>query len=279
MLKTRIATALVLITLVMAALFTLPPRAWGVVILAGCCAAAYEWALLSGFTPVGRAVFVLATGVVGVLLLFLPAAGFDQGWRQPFVLSVCGAATVFWVLLAPAWLAGAWSMRSPVTYAIIGWLVLIGTWFALVELQARSPWLVLATMAVVWLADTAAYFTGRRFGRHKLAPSISPGKTWEGVLGALVAACIYGLLLLGFAPRAGYAQPLSTAAIALWLLLMLALTTLSVIGDLFESKLKRERGVKDSGSLLPGHGGVLDRIDALLAAMPPAALMVVYLLH
>jgi len=279
MLKTRIATALVLITLVLAALFSLPPRAWGVVILAGFCAAAYEWALLSGFSPAGRLGFVLATAALGVLLLFLPAAGFQDGWREPVVLGVCGAATVFWVLLAPAWLAGAWSMGSPVIYALTGWLVLIGTWFALVELQARSPWLLLATMAVVWLADTAAYFTGRRFGRHKLAPSISPGKTWEGVLGALVAACIYGVVLLRFAPSAGYRHTLSAAAVALWLLLMLLLTTLSVIGDLFESKLKRERGVKDSGSLLPGHGGVLDRIDALLAAMPPAALIVVYLLR
>src|SRR4051794_6103563 len=113
MLKTRIATALVLLTLVMAALFTLPPRAWGVVILAGFCAAAYEWALLSGFSPAGRAVFVAATGVAGVLLLLLPAAGFDHGWPERVVLAVCGAATVFWVLLAPAWLAGAWSMRSP----------------------------------------------------------------------------------------------------------------------------------------------------------------------
>ena len=163
--------------------------------------------------------------------------------------------------------------------ALIGWLVLIATWMALVELQARSPALLLAFMAVVWIADTAAYFTGRRFGRRKLAPSISPGKTWEGVWGALSATGAYALLLLALAPSAGLREPRSIAVAALWLALVLLLTAMSIVGDLFESQLKRQRGVKDSGNLLPGHGGVLDRIDALLAAMPPAALIAHYLVR
>jgi phosphatidate cytidylyltransferase len=128
-------------------------------------------------------------------------------------------------------------------------------------------------MAIVWIADTAAYFAGRRFGRRKLAPSISPGKTWEGVYGALAAVAIYALLLLPFAAAAGYTRPLDAIAAAIWVGLALLLTGLSIIGDLFESQVKRQRGVKDSGGILPGHGGVLDRIDALTAAMPPAALI------
>jgi phosphatidate cytidylyltransferase len=162
--------------------------------------------------------------------------------------------------------------------AVVGWLVLIATWVAVVALQTRSPGVLLAMMAIVWIADTAAYFAGRRFGRRKLAPSISPGKTWEGVYGALAAVAIYALLLVPLAAAAGYTRPLDAIAAAIWVALTLLLTGLSIIGDLFESQLKRQRGVKDSGAILPGHGGVLDRIDALTAAMPPAALIAHHLL-
>ena len=152
--------------------------------------------------------------------------------------------------------------------------MLVGAWVAIVELQARSPWLVLAAMAVVWIADTAAYFTGRKFGRRKLAPSISPGKSWEGVCGGLAAVALYALALVPFA-GAGRAtrdgRPRSSV-IALGAVFVVLLAAVSVVGDLFESMLKRQAGVKDSGALLPGHGGVLDRIDALLSAMPLAAI-------
>jgi phosphatidate cytidylyltransferase len=127
-------------------------------------------------------------------------------------------------------------------------------------------------MAIVWIADTAAYFTGRRLGRHKLAPRISPGKTWEGAAGAVVAVVAYALLLVPLARRAGFAAEVDATAIVVWILLAIALVALSIVGDLHESLLKRRAGVKDSGTLLPGHGGVLDRIDALLASMPPVAL-------
>ena len=118
----------------------------------------------------------------------------------------------------------------------------------------------------------AAYFAGRAFGRRKLAPLVSPGKTWEGVIGGLVAVAIYAAALVPFASDAGYRGTVSPPAVAAWIAFALALASLSVVGDLFESWQKRVAGVKDSGSLLPGHGGVLDRIDALVAAMPPAAL-------
>jgi phosphatidate cytidylyltransferase len=146
--------------------------------------------------------------------------------------------------------------------ALVGVLVILPTWAAIVSLREQSPWLLLGVMALVWIADIAAYYAGRRFGRHKLAPEISPGKSWEGVMGAGVA------LLL-------YASAISAAIHGLRipgaLILAAALLYFSILGDLFESWMKRLAGVKDSGSLLPGHGGVLDRIDALCAALPVAA--------
>jgi len=280
MLKTRVLTAVVLIPLVLAALFGLDTLSWGVLTLIVVGIGASEWSRLAAFSTPGSVLFVGATMATGLGLLFLPGSGFmaGVGWPESVVLSVCGTATLFWLLIIPPWLYLGWRVTSGVALCAIGWLVLIATWVAIVQIQARSPGMLLALMAIVWIADTAAYFSGRRFGRHKLAPSISPGKTWEGVYGALAAVAIYALLLLPFAAAAGYTRPLDAVAAAIWVALALVLTALSITGDLFESQLKRQRGVKDSGAILPGHGGVLDRIDALTAAMPPAALIAQHLL-
>ena len=272
MLKTRILTAAVLASAILAALFLLPSRIWALTMLTVMAVAAYEWSALVGFRSRLRALFVGATLLIGLSLLFAEAAHFDRGWPDGIVLAVCGVAALFWILVAPFWIAGRWRTQSGVPMAIVGWIVLIGTWVALVELQARSPWLVLASMAIVWIADTAAYFFGRAFGRHKLAPSISPGKTWEGVYGAWFAVALYAFALVPLASDAGLRGSVDAVSIGLWVALALLLASISVLGDLFESLLKRNAGVKDSGSILPGHGGVLDRIDALLAAMPLAAL-------
>jgi len=272
MLKTRILTAVVLIPAVLAALFLLPPRAWGLVTLAIIGIAAYEWARLAGFVPPRWAGFVGGTLILGLVLLFSGSAAFSRGWPDAVVLGVCGIAALFWIVLAPPWVVARWPTRRRLPMAALGWVVLIGAWVALVELQARSPWLVLAAMAIVWIADTAAYFSGRAFGRRKLAPEVSPGKTWEGVYGAWIAVAVYALALVPFAGAAGLRVPVDAFAIAVWVVFVLLLASVSVVGDLFESLLKRHAGVKDSGTLLPGHGGVLDRTDALLAAMPIAAL-------
>ena len=131
-------------------------------------------------------------------------------------------------------------------------------------------------MALVWIADIAAYFSGRAFGRHKLAPSVSPGKTWEGAVGAVVAVILYGLALRHFYPQM-YAPIFTQAPLALLIVGLVVLTAISIIGDLFESLLKRQAGIKDSSNLLPGHGGVLDRIDSLTSTLPMVALLTLLL--
>jgi phosphatidate cytidylyltransferase len=281
MLKKRLITAAVLIPLTLAALFWLNPYAWGSVTLAVVAVAASEWANLGGYSKRGSVLFVAAMIGAGGALLFAPGSGFraETGWPDAVPLFVCGAATIFWLLVAPAWLAFGWHVESKLALALTGLLVLLAAWLALVQIQARSPALLLALMAVVWIADTAAYFAGRAFGKRKLAPAISPGKTWEGVYGALAATGVYGLALLYLVPAIGAPRVGSIAAVLGWVVLLLALTSVSIVGDLFESLLKRQRGVKDSGRALPGHGGVLDRVDALLAAMPAAALVVQYALR
>jgi len=281
MLKTRILTAVVLIPLVLLALFGLGTRGWGLVALAIVVIAAGEWAGLAGFRPPFAVIFVAAVLLIGASLLFAGAAGFsdDKGWPEALLVSLCGTTTLFWLFIAPLWLYSGWRVTSASALALVGWLVLLATWVAVVQLRARGPGLLLALMAIVWIADTAAYFAGRRFGRHKLAPSISPGKTWEGVAGAMLAVAAYALVLLAFAESGGWVRAVTPAAAAAWIVLALLLASLSIVGDLFESHLKRQRGVKDSGRLLPGHGGVLDRIDALIAAMPGAALVEHYLIR
>ena len=152
--------------------------------------------------------------------------------------------------------------------AVTGWVALVPCWYGVVVLH-RSPALLLALLAVIWIADSAAYFAGRRFGRRKLAPGISPGKTWEGVGGAFAAVLLYALFL----DRVVLPDVPGLRGGAVFLLVTL-MTALGIVGDLFESWMKRQAGVKDSGTLLPGHGGVLDRIDALTAAAPFAALWI-----
>jgi phosphatidate cytidylyltransferase len=147
---------------------------------------------------------------------------------------------------------------------LIGWFVLLPTCLALYQLRAISPMILLGLMATIWISDTAAYFAGRSFGKHKLAVTISPGKTWEGVIGALIAVLIYALVW-------NYLTEEKFLSVFLVPLLLL-LVVLGVIGDLFESLVKRHAGVKDSGNLLPGHGGILDRIDALTSTLPVAML-------
>jgi phosphatidate cytidylyltransferase len=184
-----------------------------------------------------------------------------------------GISVAFWILAVPLWFRFKWTLAGNDFFGyLLGALVILPTWAAMVALHAVSTWLMLAAMALVWVADVSAYFAGRTFGRHKLAPTISPGKTWEGVAGAVVGVLIYGGSVFTFTPLAG-SLPLATP---LLVLLLMLLTAVSVMGDLFESLLKRQAGIKDSSNLLPGHGGVLDRIDALTSTLPLAALILYF---
>jgi phosphatidate cytidylyltransferase len=157
--------------------------------------------------------------------------------------------------------------------ALVGWAVLVPTGLAMIDLReaAPSPWMLLFVMCLVWVADSAAYFAGRKFGKTKLAPSISPGKTWEGVAGAIFGVTVYVALVWIFSPEFSSLRMLPALMLAAWWWVVLA-----VIGDLFESAIKRQAGVKDSGALLPGHGGLLDRIDALTSTLPLAALAILF---
>lgn len=260
MLKTRVITAFFLLIGFVGVLFVLPGWAAAFVFALVVALAAWEWAKLLGLGNTRRIVFAWATLAAAEYL----AVSHIVDTAFPFL---CALSVAFWVLLAPFWLHGHWRLKSEWLGYIVGWCVILPTWAALLMIYRKSPWILLAAMASVWIADSFAYFTGRAIGKHKLAPSISPGKTREGVVGAIVAVLIYGFVL------AAYAWSGMTAARAAALAAMLVLlTVLSVMGDLFESLLKRQAGLKDSSNLLPGHGGVLDRIDSQTSTLPLVAL-------
>jgi len=273
MLKTRVFTALILVTAFLFALFGLPPYGWAAVAALIAGVAAWEWGGLLRWSDIARLVLGLATLLVcDVLALLLPL---PLGLGEVFPLSAAwnfGAwfylpAAAFWLLLVPLWMWRRWPLPGGVLGLAVGAVVILPTWLALLHLREGGAFFLLGIMALVWLADIAAYFSGRAFGKHKLAPSISPGKTWEGAIGAGVAVLIYGFLLADYLPAAVRETPLRLA------LVMIALTAVSVVGDLFESLLKRHAGLKDSSNILPGHGGVLDRIDSLTSTLPLVTLV------
>lgn len=259
MLKARTLTALALLAPFLAALFYLPGPYWGLLVLAITVAASLEWSRFCGYSRIAALVYGAATGALGAALLWWPVASAAQA------LAWLLAAAVFWVLLAPLWLALRWQFKNPVVLGMVGWIVLIPTAVSLVLMRGASPLALLTVLALAWIADSAAYFAGRAWGRRKLAPAISPGKTWEGLIGALAGVTVYGFVISHFAPTGLWIVP------GFW-----ALTVLSTVGDLFESFMKRQAGRKDSGSLLPGHGGILDRIDSLTSILPVAALFMHY---
>lgn len=267
MLRTRIITVAVLLPLFVGGLFLLSPFWWSVLLLPLLLAGAWEWANLSGFGRTGRAVFCSALLVMAVALI----VGLDEH-SSPVGEAGFGISAAFWLLVAPLWLWRGWRIRDWRILALTGWILIMPTWLALVRLQ-QWPWVLLAILGVVWVADSAAYFAGHFWGRRKLAPAISPGKTWEGVAGAILGVAVYHALVWHFG-FSGLVPQTAAAAV----LLVAFLLPLSILGDLFESWIKRQAGVKDSGRLLPGHGGVLDRIDALTATLPLAAFVVPSLL-
>ncbi len=253
MFRARVVTALLLCAGFLAVVFLLPPQAAAIVFALAAALAGWEWAGLMQAGPRGRVLYGLLVFVLCLLFGTRPEDGFPLLW---------GIAVLFWLTVAPLCLRCKWSCAGSVT----GLIVLVPTWAALTALHQRSALLLLAVMALVWVADIAAFSAGRTFGRRQLAPQVSPGKTWEGVAGAMVGVLAYGLAVAPFLPVVHCVRPALLAG------LLLLLAALSIVGDLFESLAKRQAGVKDSSALLPGHGGILDRIDSLTSTLPAVAL-------
>lgn len=254
MLKLRVLTVAVLLPAFTACAFFLPAAWWGALLFAATLLAAREWSQLAGFDHITSAVFYLCVSLGCALALV----------RGDLDTPLFAASVFFWILAVPLVLWRKPSLRNTGIGMVAGFLLLVPMWLAALRLQA-DPALMLGLLAVVWISDSAAYGAGHALGRHKLAPAISPGKTWEGVGGAFAAVAVYAAIFhFWWYPATDFQYVLAA---------FFAITVLGILGDLFESLLKRSAGVKDSGTLLPGHGGVLDRIDALTAALPLAALL------
>jgi phosphatidate cytidylyltransferase len=271
MLKTRVITAIVLLAVLVPVTLFAPIGAFGALIAFVVVFAAWEWARLLKLTGAGPIVYAIVAA-----LALVASTKLGVGFVAPRPLFE--AAAIFWVLVGPFVL-----IRKP-TLAAGGWRVFLlvagvvafaACWHALVAARLAGVAFVLSLLLVVWLADIGAYFAGKAFGKHKLAPAISPGKTWEGAIGGWLAVMIVAALAVltrAFEPTLFYALLEHLGSVRAFIALTL-LVAFSVVGDLFESMLKRQAGVKDSSGLLPGHGGVLDRIDALLPVLPLAMLL------
>lgn len=275
MLRTRIISALAMAAIVIAALGWLPAPGWAAFMLAVLAVAGWEW---GGFARLARGARVAFAVLLGALCL---AAGAWTGLLdgQPVAgrsAVLYGISLVFWAVGGSWWLARNPQQPARPLVLLCAILVLTPAYVAALELRARGIAVFLLVGGIVWAADVAAYFAGRAFGKRKLAPSISPGKTWEGVYGALAAVGAYALVAgVPFLQQAGIAGGAGLLAVIVPAALVLG--GASVMGDLFESALKRQAGMKDSGRILPGHGGVLDRIDALIPVLPIAMLGTLWL--
>lgn len=271
MLKTRVITAVVLLAVLLPILFLLPAVYIGVFFLVAILAGAWEWSrLLVPETP--RAAWLYAVFCLAIILILLALQ--NVAWQFSLLL----LAVIFWFFVAPFILAKGMNLslqKLRPLYVVLGLILLPATWFAIVFLRELGLVFLLTTMALVWVADIGAYFVGKAFGKRKLAAQISPGKSVEGAVGGLILCYVYALACVFF-------LPFESTIFGAWairfgwvpmLLMVTLLTAFSIFGDLFESQLKRLAGVKDSSHLLPGHGGVLDRVDALIPTMPIAALL------
>ena len=278
MLKQRIITAVVLLAILLPALFYPSPLPFAAVTLVLIAAGAWEWGRLNGLGQTGSL-------VLGLVCLLLCAASWQAGL-------IDRSLPVLWSIAGPAWvLAGAWMLRGGVAgwpripqavRLVFGLLALWVAWLAVAQARAIGVNFLLSILVLVWVADVFAYFAGRTFGlkftKNKLAPAISPGKSWEGVWGGMLGVVLLGICWVVADARLAAQVPSLYTRLAFhgwWLLLIgvLFMAAMSVVGDLVESLIKRSAGAKDSSNLLPGHGGVLDRVDALLPTLPLAMML------
>jgi phosphatidate cytidylyltransferase len=275
MLRQRVITALVLMCFLLPALFA--PMAWpfAVLTLLMIAAAGWEWGRLCGAGS--------ASIAMGVVLAGACAAALWAGWGDT-------PPALVWWLAAPAWVIGGalvlrggpsrWPLAPLALRCALGLVLLWAAWLALAAAKAIGINFILSVFCLVWAADIAAYFSGKAFGKRKLAPSISPGKSWEGVWGGMAGALALAALWLWLDRTLSMDSPSLYSRLQLrfgsvgLVLVVVFLAAMSVVGDLFESLVKRAAGAKDSSGLLPGHGGVLDRVDALLPVFPIAMALI-----
>jgi len=267
MLKQRLITAAILVPLVVWGILRLPTPYLALVLALFIVQGAWEWTGFMQLKVIWQRIFYVAVVILGLACIWFFQqdsflAGATTGWLTLPILSL------FWWLLAMVWVLSyprtvrRWS--SPAVLALIGLLVLLPTWLAVVGLHASSeqgPLLVMYLLSLIWVADSGAYFGGRAWGKRKLAPAVSPGKTREGVGSAVALSAVYAIAAALVLDLPGNLWPV-------FVVLSLVTVIFSVLGDLTESMFKRHAGIKDSGTLLPGHGGVLDRIDSVTAAAP-----------
>jgi phosphatidate cytidylyltransferase len=270
-LKQRVITAVVLLALLLPALFAAPAWPFAALTLVLIGAAGWEWGRLNGAGP--------ASAALGVLLALCCATSVWAGWSSSAPAAAAWLAALAWVV------GGAWALHAgPALWPavprgvrwVVGLLLLWAAWLAMANARSIGINFILSVFCLVWVADICAYFGGRALGKRKLAPSISPGKSWEGVwsgmAGALLLALVWVALdkAIPIDSQSFYTRALNRLGVVGLGLVVVFLVAMSVVGDLFESLVKRSAGVKDSSGLLPGHGGVLDRVDALLPVFPIA---------
>ncbi len=271
MLKQRVATAVVLLTVAVGAMVW-SATAFAVVVTVLLGFALAEWLQLTGAT---QSQSIVAALIVCAALLSVMLA--SSNTIDKVVLPLGMAAAAVWLVIVGVLVQpNAMTLRLPPLIGMLLAIVLVvAAWLALMKLLSQGVLMLLSVLCIVWIADTAAYFAGRAFGRRKLAPHISPAKTWAGVVGAIIAVLLVALVAWQLVPAARIYSNDLFAAIgpAFALMLLAALVAFSIVGDLFESLVKRQAGVKDSGQLLPGHGGVLDRVDAMVPVLPSAVVI------
>lgn len=277
MLHTRILTAVSLLVVLVGVAWWAPAPWFDGLLLLIIVIACFEWMRLLGVSVVGGIATAGMLAALGAFSLFNTASvsAAAQGMGAG-VLAIYVFATLFWLLAVPIAVAKFVPIGGQrLTGRIVVLVLCFATWLGLLQADGLGKAFLLSCLLIIWVADTAAYFAGRLFGKHKLAPAVSPGKTWEGVIGALIANLVLAIVMAKTMPVSSdnpAGSVFSLIQMSMGWGFMLAFTVLitlvSVMGDLYESLLKRIAGVKDSGKLLPGHGGVLDRIDALLAVIP-----------
>ena len=265
-LKQRLLAALIMVPVTVSAVLFLDPNILAVLLMVVACLAAYEWADMSFSDNAKKIMYV------SVCALLIAIAGlYLQSEHVRFLLFL---ASIYWVyiLMLLSFYESTWINNYLLNsfLNVSGYFVITVGWLAMINLHQQDPALLLYMLILIWIADSGAYFSGKRFGKTKLAEQLSPGKTREGLLGAIALSTLFALV-------AAWWFELKSVNAIYFIILSVLSVLISVVGDLFESLIKRNAGKKDSGSLIPGHGGVLDRVDSLLAAAPGFALGIYWL--